>query len=138
MQLADDLHGLLQAALPGLLVRPDLAGDVFVHVLTAAGRHPEAAREHVRERGRGVGDDCRVVPLPGRRHHTEAQLGGGQGGPKPGPGEAGVALPGRPGLNVVRAHRGLEARLLRQLDVLEELSGTDLFVRCVETESSHR
>ena len=40
-----------------------LAGDVLVHVLAAARGHPEAAGKHVRQGGRGVRDDGRVVPL---------------------------------------------------------------------------
>ena len=74
---------------------------------------------------------------PGAVDHPEAQAGGGEGGPQPGPGEAGMALPGGPRLDVVRAHGGIEAGLLRQLDVPEEPAGADLFMRGVETDGSH-
>jgi hypothetical protein len=49
-----------------------------------------------------------------------------------------MALPGGPGFNVVRAHGGVKACLLRVLDVLEKLPGADLFMRGVKADGDHR
>ena len=127
-QRADDVDALAQPGVAELLARPDVPGDVLVHRLAGAEGDPEPAGEHRAEGGDRLGDDHRVVPLAGGVDRAERQAGGGQRRAQPGPGEPGVALPGGPRLNMVRAHGGIESCLFRVLDVLEQLGGTDLFV----------
>jgi hypothetical protein len=49
-----------------------------------------------------------------------------------------MSLPGGPGLDVVRAHGGVEAGLFGVLHILQKLSGADLFMRCVKSDGCHR
>ena len=54
-----------------VLVRPPLPGHVLVEGLTRAEDRPEAAGEQVGEREDHLGDDGRMVALPGCRDDAE-------------------------------------------------------------------
>jgi hypothetical protein len=136
-QAAHDLDALAQPGVADVLARPHLAGDVLVAGLAGAQGGPEAARVHRAQRGSRLGDDRRVVALTRRVDDAERQARRLQGGAQPGPGEGRLALPLAPGREVVGAHGGGEADLLRQLGGGDELAGMDLLVRGVEAEDRH-
>jgi len=64
-QRPDHVNALEEASVTDVLVRPLLPGHVLVEGLTRAEDRPEAAGEKLGERGDGLGDDRRVVTLPG-------------------------------------------------------------------------
>ena len=74
-QRAHDLHALAQARVALGLGRPALAGHVLVGRLARAQRDPQPPGEHLAERRDRLGDDRRVVALPGRVDHAEGQVG---------------------------------------------------------------
>ena len=134
---AHDVHALAQARRAVLLRRPALAGDVLVGRLAGAQRDPQAFGEHLAQRRRGLGDDRRVIALPGRVDHPERQRGLGQRGAEEGPGEAGLALPHAPRREVIGRHAGGEAGLLRAPDGAQQLARWDLLVRAVQGDTRH-
>ena len=72
-QRPDDVDALAEPGRARRLVRPAVAGDVLVRRLAGAERHPEAAGEHLRQRGDRLGDDRRVVALTRCVDHAERQ-----------------------------------------------------------------
>ena len=64
-QRPDHVDALEEASVADVLVRPPLPGHVLVEGLTRTEGRPEAAGEEVGERGDRLGDDRRVVALPG-------------------------------------------------------------------------
>ena len=133
----DDLDTLQQAVVAGLLVGPSGPGDVLVERLPAAQGDPEAPGEQLGQGGRGLGDDRRVVALPGRVDAAEREAGGLHGRAQPGPGEAGVSLGPAPGREVVGAHRRLEPGLLGQPDIGQQRARGQLLVGGVVAEDRH-
>ncbi|VXC28782.1 hypothetical protein MICRO8M_80585 [Microbacterium sp. 8M] len=117
-----------------LLRRPGLGDDVLVQGLSAAERGPEPAREHLRRRGDGLREHCRVVAAGRRGHHADRERGRRECRAQPRPGMPGVTLPGAPGSEVVGAHRRVETRLLGARDHSEQLPGGVLLVRSVESD----
>jgi hypothetical protein len=73
VQRPDHVDALAQTGVAHVLAGPPVAGDVLVGRLARAERHPEPPREHRGQRGRGLGDDRRVVALAGRVDHAERQ-----------------------------------------------------------------
>ena len=78
-QRPDDRDGLAQPGPALLLGRPAPAGDVLVGGLAAAEGQPEPLGKELAQGGRRLGDDRRVVALPGRVDHPEAEAGRLQG-----------------------------------------------------------
>ena len=72
-QRPDHVDALAQPGRADVLAGPSVAGDVLVAGLAGAERGPEAARVHGRERPDGLGDDRRVVALPGCVDDPERQ-----------------------------------------------------------------
>ena len=64
-QRSDHLDALEEASIADVLVGPPVPGHVLVEGLTRSEDRPEAAGEEVGERGDRLGDDRRVVALPG-------------------------------------------------------------------------
>ena len=95
------------------------------------------SREHLGERRRGLGDDRRVVALPGRVDDAERQRRRGHRRAEPRPGEPGLPLPRAPRREVVRRHRRVEPGLLGAADGGEQLAGGDLLVRGVPADDRH-
>ena len=102
-----------------------------------AERDPEPPREHLRERRGGLGDDRRVVALPGRVDDAERQRGRLQRRPQPRPREARLALALAPGREVVGGHGPLEPGRLRLATPPEQRARRDLLVRGVEADRGH-
>jgi hypothetical protein len=95
------VDALTQARVALGLRRPPAAGNVLVRRLPAPERDPQAIREHLGQRGRGLGDDGRVVTLARRVDHAERQPRRGHRGGKERPREARLALPFAPRREVV-------------------------------------
>src|SRR5687767_6345313 len=127
-----------EASVPLRLWRPSLPRDVLVERLTAAGRDPEAAREHLGEGRRRLRNDRRVVAVTGRVHHAKRERRRLESGTEPRPREAAVSVFVEPGVKVVGAHDAFEARRLRGADVAEQLAGSVLLVRGVISNQRHR
>ena len=136
-QRADDIDALEQAGVSVGLGRPRVAGDVLVERLAGAEGRPEAPREQLAERRDRLGDDRRVVALPGGRDDAEGQGGRLHRGAEPRPGVAGFALALAPGRQVIGAHRRLEAGRLGRLHGGEQPGRRDLLVRGVEPDDRH-
>jgi hypothetical protein len=133
----DDRHAFTEPGVADVLAGPSVAGDVLVHRLATAQRHPEPAGEH-RPEGRGrLGDDRRVVALARGVHHPERQGRRRHRRAQPRPGEAGVPLRQVPGGEVVGTHGRGETGLLRVPDGGQQLGRVDLLVRVVEPEDGH-
>ena len=119
-------------------VGPRVAGDVLVDRLAAADRRPEPARDTSR---RGSRSSAPVIAgwyrCPGAVTTPSEKLRGLERGREPAPGVPRVALPHAPGLEVVAAHRGVEARLLGVLHRVEQAAGRELLVRGVESDDRH-
>ena len=111
-QRAHDLDALAQAGVAGGLVGPRVAGDVLVGRLAGAERDPQPPGEHLAQRGRGLGDDRRVVALARRVDHPERQRRRRHRRAEPRPCEARLALAFAPRREVVRGHDRPEARRL--------------------------
>jgi hypothetical protein len=132
-----DVHALAQPCVPLGLRRPRLAGDVLVGRLAGAERDPQAPREQLAQRRRGLGDDRRVIALTRRVDDAERQLRRLKRRTEEGPGEAGFALTLAPRREVVGRHRGAKAGGLGLADVLQQAARRDLLMRTVQADDRH-
>jgi hypothetical protein len=98
---AHDVDALAEPGVALGLGRPRRPGDVLVGGLPGAQRDPQAAREHLGQRRRGLGDDGWVVALARRVDHAEGQAGRRERRPEERPREARLALALAPGREVV-------------------------------------
>ena len=136
-QSPDDVNAFDEALIANLLARPDSSGHPLVRCLARSECRPESTRKHLRKRRDGLGDDRRVVALPGGIDNAERNIRRRKRGAKEGPGEARFALTLAPRAEVVRGHACGEAGLFSLLDVLQQLGRTDLFVRAVKADDRH-
>src|SRR5690606_26449842 len=136
-QRAHDLDRLEQPRVALALRRPGNPADVLVQRLAAADGQPEALRKHFGKRRGGLREHGRVI-TPARRADTaEVEVRRAERSAEPRPREAALPLHRCPRMEVVRAHGGVEARLLRAPHVFEERARGVLLVRGVIAVTRH-
>ena len=79
-QAPDDVNAFDEALVANLLARPHFSGYPLVRCFTGSERRPESTRKHLRKSRDRLGDDRRVVALPGCIDHAERNAGRGQRG----------------------------------------------------------
>ncbi len=138
-QPAQHLDGLGQHLVAHLGRGPAGTHDVLVEALTGPQPEGEAPLAHHRHRGRGLGDDHRVVADGGARHHGGQLHALGRVGHRAQhrPGEGAVVLAGEPRVVVVGEHGELEAGLFGPHRVVDQGTGTVALSHQGVAESCH-
>ncbi len=140
-QPADELHRLAQAGEPLARLGPLHArGGNLVQRLAGADAEDDAVREQAAEGREGLRDDRRVV-AERRRQHARAD-GDARGArterPHPRERERRVAAGVAPRLEMVADEHGIEAELLGEDRVAQQLGGTELLGRGLVAEPKQR